>query len=85
MKRNIEIDTDTGFCNEDEGGFRSLQLNASGENLGQLIDSATIWEVDQDGGDTGRNYSIYDARNEVTSMCEAIIAEAYLNSLGKAV
>jgi hypothetical protein len=78
----VSIDEDSGFCNEDEGGFRSYQLQADGESLNELLDSAMIWEVDQDGGDH-EGHSIYDYRNEVTMACETMIAQAWIKAREK--
>lgn len=74
-RKTIFIDQDTGLC-KDDGNFRSYQLVTEGETLSELIESAWICEIDQDGGEH-EGHSIYDYRDEVTLRCELIIAQVW--------
>lgn len=49
-KYNISY-CDLGVPFQDSGAFRSYELSASGDSLGELIEDATISEIDQDGGE----------------------------------
>ena len=46
------------------GAFLSIELIADGQSLEELLDSAYIYEIDQDGGEY-RSYPLDDAPNYV--------------------
>jgi len=58
------IDTDLGVSYQDAGPWRSYTLVSSGDTLEELLNEASISEVDQDGGDLDC-YSLADAPSEV--------------------
>jgi hypothetical protein len=68
------IDTDVGVSYQDEGPWRSYQLTASGDSLEELLISAEIAEIDQDGGDLDL-YSLEDAPNEVQDLSLELLRE----------
>jgi hypothetical protein len=58
----------------DLGRWRSYSLSAHGDTLDELVESATISEVDQDGGEL-RCYGLGEADNEVFRVaCKTIEA-----------
>lgn len=65
------IDTDLGIMYQDEGPWRSYELVTSGSTKEELLEDATISEVDQDGGELAC-YSFDDAGNQVS---EAVLRE----------
>lgn len=68
----IEKQLDT--MHSDEGPWKSYELYAEGNNLDQLMETAIISEIDQDGDDL-RHYSIGNASWEVFKEAEQIILE----------
>ena len=66
----IDIDLDTEFA--DEGQWRSYQFTAEGESLQDLLESATVSETDQDGGEID-TYALEDARNDVIKEVYSVI------------
>lgn len=71
------IDTDLGIDYRDSGRWRSYQLYASGNSEAELMEDATISEIDQDGGDLA-TYGLEDASNEVHAACIREIARIIL-------
>lgn len=68
----FNIDTDLGIDFADEGPWRSYRLTAGGDSLTELLDSAEVEEIDQDGG-TLDFYPIGDAPGEVERASERLI------------
>lgn len=60
----FNIDEDLGIMYQDSGPWRSYQLTASGNTFEELLEDATISEVDQDGGELNC-YGLDDADTEV--------------------
>lgn len=79
-KKEIQIDEDLGVNYQDEGPWRSYQLTTHGSDLFDLLDNATIEEVDQDGGELN-SYGINEASLEVYSAAQILIAQEYVRSL----
>lgn len=52
-KYRVSIDTDLGIDWADSGPWRSFQLMASGDTREELLEDATIFYIDQDGGELG--------------------------------
>jgi len=73
-KRKYDISMDTGVEFADAGRWRSFELCAIGDNARDLIESATIAEIDQDGGDLN-HYALEDASNEVIEAAMQMIKE----------
>lgn len=65
------IDTDLGIMYQDSGPWRSYELNASGSTKEELLEDATISEMDQD-GDSLACYGFGESNNEVS---EAVLRE----------
>jgi hypothetical protein len=63
------VDCDTGIEHRDSGPWRSYHLTAEGSTLEELLESAHIWEIDQDGG----SLSDYPLDNCGTSMYDTCI------------
>jgi len=74
MRYKYNIDQDLGIEYRDCGKWRSYQLTAQGNTIEELIESATISEVDQDGGEI----TCYDI-GEGSEACE--VAEALLRKV----
>lgn len=70
------IDTDLGVSYQDIGPWRSYQLTAYGDSFNELLEDASISEIDQDGGELAGPYPLEDATNEVHE-----IAIQYLTDL----
>lgn len=66
------IETDSGVSYQDSGRWRSYQLETAGDTLEELVQNATVSEIDQDGGDLN-TYSLDEACTEVEQACLKII------------
>ena len=75
--KSITIDTDLGLEYQDEGPWRSYNLTTNGSSLQELLDNATISEVDQDGGDLDY-YGFNEASNKIQELVDVIIAKEFL-------
>lgn len=71
----IHIDTGLGIMYQDEGPWRSYELVASGTTLEELIEDATISEVDQDGGELAC-YGLDNCGGEIERVAVKIINDA---------
>jgi hypothetical protein len=58
--------------NSEDGPFRSYFLSADGDTLDALLESAVIFEVDQDGEECV-DYPIGDYSTEIYERCVSII------------
>lgn len=63
-KAKFNIDTTLDLMYQDEGPWRGYTLAAQGETLYELMENATISEIDQDGGEL-RCYGLFEASNTV--------------------
>lgn len=61
---------DTGFTSDD-GPFRSYVLCADGKTMDGLMESAVIFEVDQDGGEY-RDAPLGDYSSKLIAECEEL-------------
>lgn len=77
MKYNIEI-YDLGVHEFDDGRFRTYDLQATGDNLYDLIMNATIFEIGRS-GDPIKDYSIFSASREVEQAAFKAIEKALTN------
>ena len=68
---NID-ESDLGVDYQDAGPWRSYGLESSGETIEELINNATIYETDQDGGELDC-YSINDAESNVHKAAKACL------------
>lgn len=71
---NID-ESDLGIDYQDSGQWRSYGIESSGETIEELFENATIYEIDQDGGEIDC-YSMDDADVEISK-----IARKYLSDL----
>lgn len=78
--KNIRINTDLGLDYQDEGPWRSYELYTYGESLTELLENATIGEIDQDGGELDC-YNLKGASNEIQDIVDRIIAKEFVKSL----
>ena len=69
-KIEIDCDTEVEWC--DDGPWRNYQLEASGDTLEQVLKSAQITEIDQDGGDLA-TYGLEEAPQDVELAGKKII------------
>lgn len=75
MKYKLKDSTDLGIDWADVGPWRSYEVsNAEGSNLEEMLASAQISEIDQDGGDLN-NYGIEKAGREVANSVEELCRE----------
>ncbi len=72
----VNIDTELSAEYQDVPPWRSYHLTAEGSSLTELLESATIAEVDQDGGDL-RYYGLVNAPNAVIQEAEQVIAQRW--------
>lgn len=63
-KPKYQIDTDLGIDYADCGPWRSYHLTTDGNTKAELIENATIAEVDQDGGELN-DYGLKQCDREV--------------------
>jgi len=68
------IDTDLGIDFADAGQWRSYQIETSGDSFNELVQNATVSEVDQDGG-TIDAYGIDDASSEIETAALRLILD----------
>lgn len=68
------IDTDLGIDFADAGPWRSYQLETSGDTFTELVQNATVSEIDQDGG-TLFAYGIDEAPSQVEAACLRMILD----------
>ena len=66
---------DMGIDYQDSGIWRSYYLHFYGKDLKEVLESAMISEVDQDGGEIN-SYGIEDATNNVQIIAYEIIESA---------
>lgn len=66
---------DLGVEYQDEGPWRSYELNTNGTTIVSLELNATISEVDQDGGEL-RSYDLNEAPKAVQAAALKVIREA---------
>jgi len=66
------IDTELGVNFADAGVWRSYHLETSGDSFNEMVQNATVSEVDQDGG-TIDAYSISDAVSQVEAAALGLI------------
>lgn len=74
----ISIDEDLGVDYQDESPWRSYNLYADGANKLELLNSAQVQEVDQDGGEIN-TYDLEHSSKEVYDAAEKMINEAIDN------
>jgi hypothetical protein len=55
---------DMGESSRYEPMFTSKQLDTYGDNLGELLDNATYFYIDQDGGEVGQSAADDDAAHD---------------------
>lgn len=79
INNTISISSDTGECTESEF-WRSFSVQSDGETLPELLESASIIEVDQDGEDID-HYPLADAPTRVQRAAERIIAREFLSHI----
>lgn len=72
MNYEIEISKDLDISYQDEGPWRSYQLEAMGNDTEQLWDNAFIYELDQDGGELAC-YHVMEAPKHVFEKAEPIL------------
>ena len=70
------IDTDLGIEYQDSGPWRSYRITASGNSVKEMIDDATVEEIDQDGGELDC-YGLDDAPREVSDAAEKLIKKEF--------
>lgn len=68
------IDTEMGIDFADAGPWRSYHLETSGDSFNEMVENATVSEVDQDGG-TIDAYGLSDASSEVENACLRLILD----------
>lgn len=68
------IDTELGISYQDCGPWRSYHLETAGDSLEELIQNATVSEVDQDGGELDC-YGLDDCSSQVEKVCLELIHE----------
>lgn len=77
------IDKELNVVYQDAGPWRSYTLSAEGESLEELLDSAHIFEIDQDGGNLG-DFSLSNAPNNLyKEALEFITTTYYKNAFGR--
>lgn len=68
---------------QDAGPWRSYSLDSQGDNLEELLNNATISEIDEDGG-TIRFYSLDEANNKLYDEALEIITQiVYKNTISR--
>lgn len=72
----ITIDEDLGIEWRDAGPFRSFNLSAQGETLSEMLEDATISEIDQDGGELDC-YGLEDAPKDVEDAAFNLILKQF--------
>ena len=68
------IDTEIGIDFADAGPWRSYHLETSGDSFNEMVENATVSEVDQDGG-TIDAYSLGDASSQIEIECLRMIID----------
>jgi hypothetical protein len=68
------IDTDLGIDFADAGQWRSYHIETSGDSFNEMVDNATVSEIDQDGG-TIDAYGLGDAPSQVETACLKMIMD----------
>ena len=71
MKTVTISESDIGVSYEACGPWRCYSLDATGSSLDELLESATILEIDQDGGELN-TYGFHDAGNVVQEAVETL-------------
>lgn len=79
MKHTVVVDTDLPTEFRDEGPWRSYRVYAEGTTLTELLQSAGIEEVDQDGG-TLDWYDLAKAPSDVEEDASLAIAQAFMQA-----
>jgi hypothetical protein len=69
-----QIDTELGIDFADEGMWRSYHIEASGDSLIEMIQNATVSEIDQDGG-TIDAYGLVDASPQIENASLDVLKE----------
>lgn len=77
--RSISVFSELGVEYRDAGPWRSYELTAEGSTYLELLDDATIAEIDQDGGELAV-YGLDDAPNEVIEAARAEILRFWWRS-----
>lgn len=67
------IDAEMGVSYQDSGQWRSFHLETSGDSLSEMLDNATVSEVDQDGG-TIDAYDLREASSQIKNVGFRIIS-----------
>jgi hypothetical protein len=70
------IETEIGIDFADAGPWRSYHLDACGDSFQELVDSATVSEIDQDGGEL----DCYELR-QASSEIETAVLRLILNKV----
>lgn len=78
-KVKFSIDTDLSIDYQDAGPWRGYQLTAQGNTPMQFRHSATISEIDQDGGELA-SYEISDAPNSVQDKALKVLENVIKNN-----
>lgn len=66
--------TDIGIDFADAGPWRSYQLETSGDTFDQMVQNATVSEIDQDGG-TLSAYGLDEASSQIEAACLRLILD----------
>jgi hypothetical protein len=74
-KYKIDISEDTGVFHEDTGPWRSYELEAYGNTVEEALESAYIYEIDQDGGELNL-YGLEDASSKLQKVARMMIDDA---------
>lgn len=69
-----QIDTEVGIDFADAGQWRSYHLETSGDSFNEMVQNATVSEIDQDGG-TIDAYELGNAPSQVEMRCLSMILE----------
>ena len=68
------IDTEIGIDFADAGPWRSYHLDTSGDSFNEMIQNATVSEIDQDGGELDC-YELRQASDEIETACLRLILD----------
>lgn len=68
------IDTEMGVSFQDAGPWRSYHIETSGDSLYEMLDNATVSEVDQDGG-TLDAYELRESTSQIQNVGFRIISD----------
>lgn len=69
-----QIDTDIGIDFADAGPWRSYHLETTGDSFNEMVQNATVSEIDQDGGELD-TYSIEQASSQIEMECLRMILD----------